>query len=289
MALYLKELALLETTTNTLLKLTNVLEGVDGAAAFGYKVEQEKVTINAGQSLPVKETHTLDVRVIDDYANQATLVAWANAPELYRFKASAYSGDSFLIWDEPVQIVFSRQRDGIAVRRLLMTTDAVVGYSGTQPLVKAPAYAGQNALSLYKTDQGSSTLLNGFTKSGTMTTAVSGSAMTATRGADATAFVISQPILFPFDGVQLEVSAFITGATAGSYTVGMRFLDSASAEISVTSTTFTPDNIRRGVAATTPTGTYYIQWYGAPGSTLGNDLVFNAPAIRLGFDESYVF
>jgi hypothetical protein len=150
MALYLKEVALLETTTNTLLKLTNVMEGIEGSAVFGYQTENINIQTGANRTEQVVTRHTFDIRIKDDAdpTVQATLTAWANNPEL-RFKASGYSGDTFFLWDEPVPIVFSRAYDLIGARHLIMTLDAVPGFQGASGSKKLPVYAGQNLLGIY--------------------------------------------------------------------------------------------------------------------------------------------
>ncbi len=285
MALYLKELAVLETTTNTLVKLTNVMEGVDGAATFGYNVEQVAVKVNGNQTLPYLWRHTLDIRISDDAtpATQAILTAWANAPETYRFKASGYGGDTFLLWDEPVTMLFVRQRDGIAVRRMLMTLDAVPGFTGTAPLDRMPVYAGQNLMGIFKPFTGSAQFMNGITSTASVDTAVFNSP-NQTLALGTNGFVAYGPFLFPFDDVTLTMSVNMTAVASPFFTGRMRYLNSAQALISSSDVSLSSAT-RRSVTGNTATGTYYIQPYIASNG-LGDSNVFNTPCIRLGAGES---
>jgi hypothetical protein len=291
MALYLKEVALLETTTNTLVKLTNVMEGVENGAVFGYQTELISIKVNANQTEQVVTRHTFDIVVKDDAtpATQAILTAWANNPEL-RFKASGYSGDTFFLWDEPVPIVFSRQYDLIGARHLIMTLDAVSGYNGASGSKKLPVYAGQNIMMLLNQFLGSSTNFSGWsgTMSGGGSTAFSDGATTITLGAGS-GTLVSANYFFPFDGVIL--TGAIRGGGGGSIGAGSKitvsFLNSSEVEISETSggtlSLSTGTYFNSGLTAT---GTYYIRLKLFFGSGGAGATVVRQPVLRLGYGES---
>jgi len=292
MALYLKELALLETTSNTLVKLVNVMEGVEGSAVFGYNTEDIAVQVNANQTLPYKTRHTLDIRVIDDAtpATQATLTEWANTPGL-KFKASGYSGNEFLLWDEPTEIVFSRQPDQIGVRRLTMTLDAKPGYNGADGSKKMPVYAGSNIMMLLNQFLGSSTHISGWsgTMSGGGSTAFSAGTTTITLGSG-TGTLVSYNYLFPFEAVPLTGSYRSNGGGGpiGASKISVSFLDASEVELSeTTGTTLTSGSGTFADSGVTATGTYYIRvkLFFASGFA-GSGTTMQRPALRLGYGES---
>ncbi len=293
MALFIDKLHLRNDTEDFGINLVSVMEGSDGAASFGYAVTQNSLRVQANRTQPISEDHNLSILVIDDKSTtpDAILTEWANTPDLFQFKASAFGGDTFLLWDESVPLTIPRQYDQIVTRKMGLTLRALPGYAGTQPLVKMPVYAGQNALSLYKVTEGNASLLNGFRVNGTMTTTQSAGSMTATRGADAAAFVHTQSIIFPFPGTRITAS-FTTTAHTGLGSIGFRFLDDAGALVSLDTTPMVggaASTIRRSYTTTVPDTTYYIELYMTPGSTVGNATTFNAPAIRLDAETAYVF
>lgn len=150
MALYLQELAIKNVVTGEAASLTNVMEGVDGSAVFGYNTENVSIQQGANVRRQYMTRHTLDIRVIDDAdpTTQALFTKWANRPD-DRFIVSGYGGGEVLIWDEPVSMTFERAYDGIRVRRLFMTLDAVPGYTLTDYGWYMPVYAGRNLLGNY--------------------------------------------------------------------------------------------------------------------------------------------
>jgi hypothetical protein len=286
MALYLSNLALINDTEGSYLAVTNVVEGVDGSAVFGYNAESDTVKIQSNRTQVVSLKHALDIMIIDDSANQAILTEWSNTPE-FMFKAVGYGGDTFLLWDSPVNLSIPRQYDKIVTRKAGLTLQALSGYSGVQPLTKAPIYAGRNLLALYKVWEGNSTLLNGFTVSGTMVTSQSAGSQTITRGADTDAWLYSQPILFPFIGVTLTASMTTTAHT-GLGEFGFRYLDNSGNELSIDVTSFVSGGtVRRSHSAITPADTFSIQFIVAPGQTLGNATTFNSPMIGLDYNSTF--
>jgi hypothetical protein len=261
---------------------------VEGSAVFGYNTSNDEIKVSANRTQIIATNHTLDLMVIDDTARNALFTEWANTPE-FQFKAVGYSGDSFLLWDEPTLLTYPRQYDQIVTRKVMMTTKTLSGYTGAQPLVKSPIYAGQNLLALYKCWEGNASLLNGLQVSGTMVTSQSAGSMTATRGADTDAYIVSQPILFPFPNATITFSMTTTAHT-GAGEMGFRFLDSAEAELSLDVTAFVggaASTIRRSYTATVPASTFYVQWYMSVGGTLGNATTFNSPMIGMNYNSTF--
>jgi hypothetical protein len=287
MALYLKEVALLETTTNTLVKLTNVMEGVENGAVFGYQTELISIKVNANQTEQVVTRHTFDIVVKDDAtpATQAILTAWANNPEL-RFKASGYSGDTFFLWDEAVPIVFSRQYDLIGARHLIMTLDAVSGYNGASGSKKLPVYAGQNLLGIYNVLAGSS-VLNGFNDNGLVSDGVTGANQTIEIDSDPlTSYLYSNSLFFPFPSAILTFSCTVVTAPDDFFIGSANFTDAGvliaqdysvlAGGVGRLSYTYVSNSFASNTA--------FIR-IGFTG-TASTTFVFNTPCIRLGAGES---
>jgi hypothetical protein len=286
MALYLERLSLFNVTESTAVDMVNVMEGVNGSVVFGYNTENTTVKTGSNRTQIVATSHTLDLMAIDDTALASQFTEWANTPE-FNFKVVGYSGDTFLLWDEPTTLTFPRQYDQIVTRKVQLTCKAVSGYSGIQPLVKVPVYAGGNLLALYKCFEGNASLLNGLQVSGTMVTSQSAGSQTVTRGADASAYIASQPILFPFADVVLTASMTTTAHTGAGF-FGFRFLDSSSVEIAIETTAIVGSaTTRRRHNSTTPTGTYYVQFYYEPGGTVANATTFNSPMIGIGYNSVF--
>jgi hypothetical protein len=287
MALYLKKLAVYNTVSEEVVQLVNVMEGAEGSAVFGYNQTDSALVVANGQKTQFKQTHTVSLSVLPPTGADETIMNnIMYAPDQSPVLVAGMSDDIFLTWDEAVYLTQKDEYGDTLTRNLNMTLDATIGYRGTAPLKKKPVYAGGNLLALYDVLTGSNDLLNGFIKSGTITTSVSGAAQTLTRAADATALIESRPILFPFGGETITLSMFVNSANAG-YSFGFRFLDETGVEIDTSITTTTGATSRKSHTATIPTGTAFVISQFAPGATSTNNLVFQAPAIRLGTLSTY--
>jgi len=295
MALFIDRLHLRNETDGTFLELTNVMEGADGAATFGYNVEQNTIRVKANQTQPISEAHSLAVMVVDDRLTspQALLTEWANSPT-DQFRASAFGGDSFLIWDTPVNLTIPRQFDQIVTRKLGLTLTALPGYSGIAPLTKLPVYAGQNALSLYKVDQGSASFLNGFAQGGdaTLTVSQANGIQTAVVTSTDDSYLYSLPFVFPFEDVKITASINVTTySVTGNSQIGFEWLDSTGVSMFTSLGSFSGTG-RKSFTTTIPAGAYYVQMFVGPNTsvTFGSPtLSFNTPAIRLDGESTYIY
>jgi hypothetical protein len=304
MALYLKELALLNTTTNEVVKLTNVMEGVEGSAVFGYDVESVAVQVSANRTQQYVNKHTLDIRVIDDAdpTTQAILTSWANSTGA-KYKASGYGGDTFLLWDEPTEIVFSRQPDGISVRRLLMTLDAVPGYNSdglgvtggdftppsfTGKTFKLPVYAGVNMLGLFDVFRPVSSLSDlksssAFPFQGDAFANYASGTFEFTAES-VPAFISTPLIFFPFNIEMTYSLGFLEYDSSQRldvlcFTIALL----SSGEINADET----DNVTFVIPETDVVYyTFRIVW---PSGTPGDDFIrYNRPAVRIGNNVGFV-
>jgi hypothetical protein len=273
-----------QTVTSNIATLDNIMSGVDGSATFGYTLEAQSVQVNDNQKQQYAHTHTLDIRVLQGTAGEIGILNAIVNGNL-QAKITGISPDGFLIWDDPSYLVRSSQFDQVVADQILVTKTQPAGYAGTAPNSKLAVYSGGNALALYNVLAGSASLLNGFTKSGTIVTSVSGRAQTVSRDADASAQIASTMFFYPFSD-PLTFSVFVLSANAG-YTIGFQWYDSAGAFISASVGAQTGTTSRKSHTATPPANTAYAQAVVYPALTVGDQVVFQEPMIALAGQTSF--
>jgi len=273
-----------QTVTSNIATLDNIMSGVDGSATFGYSLEAQSVQVNDNQKQQYAHTHTLDIRVLQGTAGEIGILNAIVNGNL-QAKITGISPDGFLIWDDPSYMVRSSQFDQVVADQILVTKTQPAGYAGTAPNSKLAVYSGDNALALYDILSGSASVLNGFSVTGTMTASVSGKAQTLTRGADATAQLVSTMFFYPFTDA-LTLSLFVNSANAG-YSIGFQWYDSAGSFISADVGAQTGATSRKSHTATPPANTVYAQAVVYPGTTATNNLVFQEPMVALAGQTSF--
>jgi hypothetical protein len=287
MALYLKKLAVFNTNSSEVTTLVNVMEGAEGSAVFGYNQTDSALVVANGQKQQFKQTHTVSLSILPPTGTSETQMnAILASPESAPVKLAGMSDDVFLLWDEQAYLVQKDEYGDTLTRNLNMTKDATIGYRGDAPFKKKAVYSGGNLLALYDVLSGDGDVLNGFTTFGSITASCVGAVQSITRGADATAAVVSRPILFPFNGESLTLSMFVNSANAG-YSFGIDFFDETETFISTSSESTTGATSRKSMSAVVPSGTAFISVFFRPGATTGNTLVFQAPALRLAGLTAY--
>ena len=132
-------------TPSSIATLTNIMDGVDGAAVFGYNVETEDVRTEDNQTQIYSHIHTLDIRVLETTADSAILDAIVSGT--IKAKISGYSPDGFFIWDEPAYIMRNKQYDNVLASAVMATQKSTPGFRGTPR--KRPVHAGANLLGVY--------------------------------------------------------------------------------------------------------------------------------------------
>lgn len=134
-----------QNTPASIARLSNIMEGVDGAETFGYNVEDESVQIEDNQKLQHAHLHSFDIRCLEDSANSAILdgIVAGN----YKAKISGYSPDGFLIWHEPSRIVRNKQYDNIFASAVMATIKSTPNFRGTPPA--RAVHAGRNMLAVF--------------------------------------------------------------------------------------------------------------------------------------------
>ena len=273
-----------QSVTSNIATLDNIMSGVDGSATFGYSLEAQSVQVNDNQKQQYAHTHTLDIRVLQGTVGEVGILD-AVVGNNRQVKITGISPDGFLIWDDPSYMVRSSQFDQVVADQILVTKTQPAGYAGTAPNSKLAVYSGDNALALYDVLSGNASVLNGFVKSGSFTSSVSGKAQTLTREPDPTAQLVSTMFFYPFADA-LTFSIFVLSANAG-YTIGLQWYDSAGAFISASVGAQTGATSRKSHTATPPANTAYAQVAIYPGPSTGDQVVFQEPALRLGGNTSF--
>ena len=115
-----------------IVELVNIMEGVDGAAAFGYSLETIAIQVEDNQKQQYKHTHTFDVRVIDESADNALIDAWIADQKRVQIAGEGVDGLFFM---DNVLLTRNKQYDGIIASAFLATADTLTWYTtGVQTL-----------------------------------------------------------------------------------------------------------------------------------------------------------
>lgn len=279
MALTLKQLAIKDPESTDIVVLSNIMDGVDGAAAFGWSQEDSAVQIEDMQTLSHSTAGSLDIKVVR--ALDAGDIATLNGLIAKRAEISGIGIDGFLLFKE--NPYFNRVPDfnsDILNDQMLATVLTPKGYRNDG---SAAFYGGSNALALHNFRKGSATLLNGFEALGSPTsTSVSNDVQTVTFDTAAAGNgVLSEKILCPFVGMRLHAYFNVTAkvGTGGRYRLGFRFLEADG-------TTIVADSYFDGAATGTkhhealiPAGAAYVRLYIANDDTTIESLSFKEPMI----------
>jgi len=196
-------------TTPTVIFLDNIMEGVDGAAAFGFTQELRSIQQDDNQQRGYATAYSLDIRVVKaDDTNVAILKDIVESQR--KVQIAGYSPDGVLAWTEPTQLVFSEQIDVLQVNPIQATVLAPSGYSGGDDEARVPVFAGENLLRVYDVSTGNASSLHGFYETASITTSQAGGYMnvvTATGGISV--WSVTRPIPFPWRNKTVTVSALI--------------------------------------------------------------------------------
>lgn len=276
MSLTLRKLALKNPATDDVVVMSNIMEGVDGAAAMGWTLDGQQVQIEDGQTLEFAHTGELDVRVMRvGSADLATIQSLIGT----KVEVSGHTIEGFFVMRDLVLLNQNAQYNSNLVHdRVYLTLQAPKGYVGGDKRSQA-FYLGLNALRLYDVRQGDSDLLSGFEEVGTPGLSQSNGTQTVTTDTEGHG-VVSHPIFFPFEGVRVIASADFSVADI-RFHVGVRFLDADEQVISDSTDDFIASG-RRSHTALVPSGTVYIQFLSTRQEETGasGSWSFTRPAIR---------
>ena len=107
-------------------ELVNVMEGVDGAATFGYSLETVAVQVEDNQTQQYKHIHTLDVRVLDAGGDNATIDAWI--AEQKPVDIVGIGIDGYFQFDN-VKLTRNKQYDEVFASAFLATAETMTSYT----------------------------------------------------------------------------------------------------------------------------------------------------------------
>jgi len=231
--------------------LNNIMEGVDGAATFGYTLEPTSVKVDDNQTQQYMHTHTLDIRVLQGSSADLTNIKVIDANNR-PVRVSGYSPDGFFVIDDPAQLTYHSQYDSVIADRILVTTTGVNGYGGTSPLTRLPVYAGDNLLAVYKVNSGSASYLNGFNQGDTGT--VTGGTVAISNGDN----IESRQIFFPFPG--LAVTGSINVVTGTAATLAIQPYTSTGTALSAITTSISGTGLKT-VSGVLPANTFYVSLF----------------------------
>ncbi len=279
MALTLKRIAIKNPETTDIVRLSNIIEGVDGAAAFGWTQEGSDVRIEDNQMMEHSHLGDLDIKVLTPNTDDLTIINNLIAEPI---EVSGWTMNGFLRFrGNPL---LNRSQDfasDILNDHVYLTTNAPKGYSnvGGDGWQSAAYYAGANALRLYNTDTGSSTLISGFEVDAGATASRSGAMQTVTTDTQGLG-VASLPLFFPFPGASLIAAADFSAADE-RFNIGLRFLDANEDEISDSVDDFIASG-RRSHQATLPANTAYVQFITTRNVATGasGSWTFTRPSLR---------
>lgn len=113
-------------------KLTNIMEGVDGAATFGYSLETVAVQVEDNQTQQYKHIHTFDVRVIEESSDSAIIDGWIATQT--RVEIVGRGVDGFFLMNN-VLLTRNKQYDGILASAFLATRETLTSYVTGEPVI----------------------------------------------------------------------------------------------------------------------------------------------------------
>ena len=274
MSLTLIKLAVKDPATDDQVILSNIREGVDGAADMGWAEEEQNVQIEDNQRLEHSTEGTLDVKVLRGTTAE---VSQLNNFIGKRCEVSGWTIEGFLLFSEQNRIVRVPDfNSDILNDQIRLTQTTPKGFrSGVRAF-----YGGRNAVMLHDirshSGAANSQLFSGFSKEGAPDTNVTGIEKTVTGDLDEG--VVSAKLYFPFEGAKLVASAQIANSPDDG-AVGLRFLSHNDTILSTSTSNFTTGG-RRSHEATVPSGTYYIQFIALVKESLEGSFTLSLPAIK---------
>jgi hypothetical protein len=267
-------------------RLTNIMDGVDGAAVMGYTIEEITINTEDNQTRNIAFDHNLDIRVIDKDADTDVLKDIVDGAK--EVILSALTPNGFLLWTLPTKLVINRQFDSIVALAVKATKRTPHNYYGTAPEVNKGIYAGGNAMALYSVLTGTSTRVNGWkTATGiTFDTNESGGVLfqnlTRVSGSELVKF---ERIYLPFPGHQFTFTVDRDADAIGK--IGVSYINAAGSEISSDEESIPASEGTTSVTFTLPANTVYIDLYVAPGETASDELTVSKPRLRVGTETGF--
>lgn len=129
--------------------LDNVMEGVDGAAAFGYSFDTESIQVEDNQTQQYRHNHVLDIRVIDSDADNSILDGFIASQQPVNITGLGVDG---VLTMRNVLLARNKQYDGIIACAVLATKSTSIGYYDNGQFTEQEVFAGPNMLETYQLD-----------------------------------------------------------------------------------------------------------------------------------------
>lgn len=269
-----------QANTANVVVLDNIMEGVDGAATFGYSMTPRSLTVEDAQTQQYVHDHQMDVRVLRSAAadlEKLQVMDANNEP----VKVTTQGIDGSVVFFDGAQIVRAPQFNQVLADRFLITRSTVVGYSFEDEFSRYPVLGNtKDLMEVYDTSTGSSLLLAGFT-SQNVTRSQTGGVQTITR--DSTgglARAISPLFLWPFVGTRLEAQIEITSISAPGSLLLIEARDGTGSVVTSANINYSTTGIKT-IALTVPTTTVTMGFYVNVGTTAGQTLSFKNPILRI--------
>ena len=256
----LQEVAIMSENGGQIARLSNVMDGVDGAATFGYTIEEGSFAIEDNQKVQRYHDHTLDIRLLNDPVAEGIIDGIISAGE--RAYIAGYTPDGFLCFDEPVVIARNPQYDQNIVSAFSARKRTLCGYTeGSDGFYKS-IYAGRNLLALYDVTRShivtGGTTFSGFKGVSGLTQTLTAGSLTFTGSTDR---VESNNLFFALPQiVKLTVNVEdITGVSDPELEYGFRFFDESNTQIGSDVTDTTGSTGVKTITTTVPAGTAYVR------------------------------
>lgn len=129
--------------------LTNVMEGVDGSATFGYSIEPVAIQVEDNQTQQYKHVHTFDIRVIEESGDSSVLDALVASQQ--RVDIAGLGVDGYFQFDN-VLLTRNKQYDGILASAYLATAETLTSYTTNEEVIYAYYNTGTSTPTYLTTD-----------------------------------------------------------------------------------------------------------------------------------------
>lgn len=109
-----------------IVELTNIMEGVDGAATFGYSLETVAIQVEDNQTQQYKHTHTFDIRVLEESGDSSIIDGWIASQTKVQICGQGIDGLFFM---DDVLLTRNKQYDNVLASAYLATVDTLTSYA----------------------------------------------------------------------------------------------------------------------------------------------------------------
>lgn len=283
--------------------LDNVMEGVDGAAAFGYSLETESIQVEDNQTQQYKHNHVFDIRVIDSDSDNSILDGFIADQTDVNITGLGLNG---VLLIRNVKLARNKQYDGIIATAVLATKTTSIGYYDNGVFTEQELFAGRNMLETYQLDftksnvagAESSVWQNGFkydwvissvdTNENVVTSNVISTGVELTRPKTDTGYVQWERIYYPFGDTDLVATINVVAINdAGSPSVNAR-LGVTMRDDSLVGIDTAAINLQTGKNAfqfTTNTATAQVAMFLRPADTATSNIVYDEIGLYLDGSE----